>query len=63
MKYKELPYDYKKERLFDMIKYLDNGHKPDINTMFIEEIRFIRQLYGAQLIQQKNFLKRTQDNA
>lgn len=60
MCYKNLPYGYKKERILDMIDYLEKGYELDTNTMFIEEIKFLKQLFGDKLSHKKNMLKITQ---
>lgn len=63
MRYETLPYEFKKERILAMIDYLEKGYELDTNTMYIEEIKFLKQLFGGELVHKKNVLKRTQAEA
>ena len=49
MKYSELPVGYKRERILSMIRNLDNGEVLVVSSLYLEEVKFLRAMYGKEL--------------
>ena len=49
MKYRDLPTIYKQERMHDILKALDSGKAVAVNGLFLEEIKFLKSMYGKEL--------------
>ena len=49
MKYQDLSKTYKQERMSNIIRELDQGRVVMVNTLYLEEIRFLRDIYGTEL--------------
>ena len=54
--YRNLSYPYKKHRLSILMAELDAGRMVSINGLFIEEINFLRNMYGDMLKQNGHLL-------
>lgn len=58
MKYSELPTGYKTERFGAMMRNLNNGETVNIRTLYLEEIKMLKALYGKELKQNGELLYR-----
>lgn len=61
MKYADLPAGYKIDRMRDMFRILDSGKALAINGLYLEEIKFLKALYGKELKKEKGIIYRAME--
>ena len=61
MKYIELPTAYKQERMHDILHALDSGKAVSINGLFLEEIKFLKAMYGQELKKDRGIIYRVME--
>lgn len=61
MKYTELPEGYKKERICAMMRNLDRGEALRVSHLFLEEIVFLKNMYGAELKKTGGYIYRAME--
>lgn len=58
MSYDKLSTAYRIERMKSLFKQLDGGKAVNINHLYLEEIRYLKDLYGSELTKQGGFIYR-----
>lgn len=61
MKYSNLPTAYKVERMRDIFRVLDAGKAVSINGLYLEEIKFLKSLYGRELKKEQGIIFRAME--
>lgn len=61
MSYSKLTTAYKIDRMRDMFRILDSGKALDINGLFLEEIKFLKSLYGKELRKEGSIIYRVME--
>ena len=61
MKYCDLPTTYKKDRMHDILEALDTGKAVAINGLFLEEIKFLKSMYGKELKKDRGIIYRAME--
>ena len=61
MKYSELPTNYKKDRMTDILRALDSGQAVAVNGLFLEEIKFLKSMYGRELKKDRGIIYRAME--
>lgn len=61
MKYNNLPEKYRRERIREMFQILDAGKALAVNGLYLEEIKFLKSMYGRELRKQDGILYRAME--
>ena len=48
-KYENLSTSYKIERMKEIFRILDSGNAVSVNGLYLEEIKYLKSLYGKEL--------------